>query len=152
MSWEAMRTETTPCECGEGTQTFTSEMDDWNRMRSSTVIHCPKCRDRKHQRLEENQAQEKRREDLLHTAKCLASDRYLARWLALFHGMTKKAAWELYTGKEGYPRLGTFYQHIKHFGSLEKCMEWCLGNDLERSLRVLGAHDREIQGLLQERE
>jgi hypothetical protein len=35
MGWEVMRTETSPCECGESTQTFTFEMDDWNRTRSS---------------------------------------------------------------------------------------------------------------------
>lgn len=152
MSWEVMRTETGPCECGEGTQTFTSEMDDWNRMRSSTEIHCPKCRDKEQQQREADQARETRREELLRTAQYLASNRYLARWLALFDGMTKKGAWERYTGKEGYPALGTFYQHIKHFGSLEKYMEWCLANDLQRSLRVMGIQDNEIDALLQERE
>jgi hypothetical protein len=151
MSWEVMRTETGPCECGEGTQTFTSEMDDWNRMRSSTEINCPKCKARKQQQWEANQVREKRREELLRTAQHLASDRYLARWLALFDGMTKKAAWERYTGKAGYPALGTFYLHIKHFGSLKKYMEWCLTNDLGRSLRVLGVQDTEIGALLQER-
>jgi hypothetical protein len=152
MSWEVMRSETGPYECGEGTQTFTSEMDDWNRMRSSTEIHCPKCRDKEQQQRKADQAREKRREELLHTAQHLALDRYLARWLASFDGMTKKAAWERYTAKEGYPALGTFYQHIKHFGSLKKYMEWCLTNDLERSLRVLGVQDKEIDALLLERE
>lgn len=142
MSWEVMRTETGPCECGESTQTFTYEMDDWNRTRSSTEIHCPKCRNRERQQREADQARERHRAELLHTAQQLASDRYLAKWLALFESMTKKAAWERYTGKAGYPALGTFYQHIKHSGSLNKYIEWCFTNDLERSLRVLGSKMR----------
>lgn len=87
----------------------------------------------------------------MYTTQQLASDRYLAKWLALFEGATKKAAWERYTGKAGYPALGTFYQHIKHSGSLNKYMESCFTNDLELSLRVLGVQDKEIDALLQER-
>jgi hypothetical protein len=151
MSWEIMRTETGPCECGEGTETFTFEMDDWNRTRSSTEIHCPKCREKKQRQIEAEHAREKKRDEHLQRARQLATDRYLAQWLALFAGMTKKAAWERYTGGTGYPALGTFYQHVKHSGSLSKYMEWCLTSDLERSLRVLGVEDKEIGTLLQER-
>jgi hypothetical protein len=151
MSWEVMRTEAGPCECGESTQTFTFEMDDWNRTRSSIEIHCPKCRDRERRQWEADQAREKRRAELLRTAQQLASDRYLAKWLALFEGVTKKAAWERYTGQAGYPALGTFYQHIKHSGSLNKYMDSCFTNDLERSLRVLGVQDEDIDALLEER-
>lgn len=150
MSWEIMRTETDPCECGEGTQTFTFETDDWNRTRSSTLIHCPKCREKKQGQIEAEQARENRRDEHLQRARQLAKERYLAPWLALFAGMTKKAAWERYTGGSGYPALGTFYQHVKHFGSLGKHMEWCLTSDLGRSLRVLGVEDKEIDTLLQE--
>lgn len=151
MSWEVMRSETGPCECGEDTETFTFEMDDWSRTRSSREIHCPKCREKKRKEWEADQAWEKQRDKLLHAAQHLASDRYLARWLALFEGMTKKAAWERYTGGTGYPALGTFYQHVKHSGGLSKHLEWCFTNDLERSLRVLGIVDTEIETLLQER-
>ena len=84
-------------------------------------------------------------------AQQLATERYLAQWLALFAGMTKKAAWKRYIGGSGYPALGTFYQHVKHSGSLSKYMEWCLTNDLERSLRVLGVENKEIGTVLQER-
>ena len=92
MSWEIMRTETGPCECGEGTETFTSEMDDWNRTRSSTEIQCPKCREKKQRQIEAEQACDKKRDDLLQRAQQLMTERYLPKWLALFAGMTKKAA------------------------------------------------------------
>ncbi len=151
MSWEVVRTETRPCECGEGTETFTFEMDDWNRTRSSAEIRCPRCRGKKQREWEADQAREKRREELLRTAQQLVSDRYLAKWLALFEGMTKKAAWERYTGRAGYPALGTFYQHVKQSGGLRKHLEWCLTSDLERSLGVLEVEDKEIDALLRER-
>lgn len=150
MSWEIMRTETGSCECGTGTETYTFEMDDWNRTRSSTEIHCPTCREKRQQQSEAEQARENLRDELLRTAKQLATERYLDRWLALFAATTKKAAWERYTGGSGYPALGTFYQHVKHSGSLSKYMEWCLPNDLERSLKILGVEDTEIEALLKE--
>jgi hypothetical protein len=151
MSWEIMRTETGPCECGEGTETFTSEMDDWNRTRSSTEIHCPKCQEKNQREIEAEQAREKKRDELLQRAQQLTTERYLPQWLALFAGMTKKAAWGRYTGGAGYPALGTFSQHVKHSGSLSKYMECCLTSDLERSLGVLEVKDKEIDTLLQER-
>ncbi|MGD0445794.1 MAG: hypothetical protein ABSA39_17815 [Edaphobacter sp.] len=146
-----MRTETGPCECGEGTETFTFEMDDWNRTRNSIEIHCPKCQEKKQREIEAEQAREKTRDELLKRAQQLTTERYLPQWLALFAGMTKKAAWERYTGGADYPALGTFYQHVKHSGSLSKYMEWCLTSDLERSLGVLEVNDKEIDTLLQER-
>ena len=151
MSWEVTRRETHPCDCGAGTETFTVEMDDWNRTRSSTEVHCPKCREKKQREIDAERTREKKWDELLQRAQQLATERYLAQWLALFAGMTKKAAWERYTGGSGYPALGTFYQHVKHSGSLGKYMEWCLTSDLERSLRVLEVEDKEINVLLRER-
>ena len=150
MSWEIMSTETRPCDCGAGTETFTFEMDDWNRTRSSTVIHCPQCQKKNRRVLEAERARERRRDELLERAQQLATERYLPQWRAAFAGMTKKAAWELYTGGAGYPGLGTFYQHVKHAGSLSKYMEWCLPNNLERVLHIIGVKDEEIEMLLKE--
>jgi hypothetical protein len=143
-----MRSEIGPCKCGAGTMTNVMEMDDWNRTRSSTEIHCPACEEKRFREREAYQARESRRAELLRTATQLATDRYLQRWLALFAGMSKKAAWKLYTGGSGYPALGTFYQHVIHSGSLSKYMEWCFPNDLEKSLRIIGAEDKEIETLL----
>lgn len=152
MSWKIMSSETHPCDCGAGTETVTFEMDDWNRTRSSTEVHCPKCREKGQRERDAEKARERRRDELLQRAQELATERYLVKWLALFAGMTKKEAWERYTGGSGYPALGTFYHHVKHSGTLTKYLEWCLTNDLERSLRVLGAEDKEIDALLEERE
>jgi len=63
----------------------------------------------------------------------------------------QKSGLGTYTGGTGYPALGTFYQRVKHSGSLNKYLEWCLTSDLERSLRILEVDDKEIDTLLQER-
>jgi len=146
-----MSAESRSCQCGAGSETVTFEMDDWNRTRTSSEIHCAQCQEKKQRELEGEEARERRRDELLESAQQLATERYLSRWLALFGGMTTKAAWQLYTGGSGYPALATFYQHVKHTGSLSKYMEWCLARDLERSLSVLGTEDKEIDDLLKER-
>jgi len=151
MSWEVMQTKTGPCACGAGTETYVLEMDDWNRTRSATQIHCPGCRKKREQELAADQRREDRRDELLRRAQELAMERYSVQWLSLFAGMTKKAAWQRYTDGVGHPALGTFYQHIKHAGGLSKHLEWCLTSDLERCLRVLEINDAEIAELLKER-
>jgi hypothetical protein len=150
MSCQITRSESGPCDCGAGTQTFTVEMDDWNRIRNSTEIHCSKCRKKKQREVNAEQGRERKMDELLRRAQRMAKERYRAQWLALFAGMTKKAAWERYTGASGYPALGTFYQHVKDSGSLGKYMESRLTADLERSLRVLEVEDKGIDTLLQE--
>jgi hypothetical protein len=152
MSWEVMQTRTGPCDCGAGTETYTLEVDDWNRTRNSTEIHCPTCLSKREQEFEADQNREDRRARLLGRAQQLVSDRYCSRWLDLFAGMTKKAAWLRYTGGVGYPALGTFYQHVNDSGGLTEHLVWCLTNDLERSMGVLGIEDAEIKKALKERE
>lgn len=151
MSWAVMQTQTGPCACGVGTETYTLEMDDWNRTRSATEIHCPECKEKRERELEADRRREERRDELLRRAQELAAERYGVQWPNLFSGMTKKAAWQKYTDGVGYPALGTFYQHIKHAGSLSKHLGWCLTSDLERCLSVLGINDAEIAELLKER-
>jgi hypothetical protein len=151
MSWEVTQTKTGPCPCGGGTETYTLEMDDWNRTRSATVIHCPSCREKRERELTADRGREERRDWLLRRAQELATERYRIPWLNLFAGMTKKAAWQKYTDGVGYPALPTFYQHIKHAGGLSEHLEWCLTSDLERCLSVLGINDPEITALLKER-
>lgn len=151
MSWEVMQTTTGPCACGAGTQTYTLEMDDWNRTRSATEIQCPVCSENREHEIEADRKRDERRDWLLRRAQELATERYRTRWLELFTGMTRKTAWQRYTGGTGYPALGTFYQHIKHAGGLSQHLEWCLTGDLERCLKILGIEDAEINELLKER-
>jgi len=150
MSWEIMRSEAGPCECGTGAVTYVFEMDDWNRTRSSTEVQCPACRRKADEEAKAEWNLEQRRSILLQAARELGTKRYLSQWQALFSGISKRAAWERYTGGSGYPALGTFYQHARDFGSLSKYMDWCFPQDLEKSLIILHVQDREITAMLKE--
>ena len=74
------------------------KMDNWNRTRYSKQVQCPACREKDQQQQEAGIARDERSEALHSTAKELATDRYLDKWLALYSGLTKKEAWERYTG------------------------------------------------------
>jgi hypothetical protein len=151
MSWEVMGSQTTECHCGKGTMTHVMEMDDWNRTRSSTEIHCPDCSEKAAREAEERRQEEARNDALYSKAKRLATDRYLRKWLDLYSGLTAKAAWQRYTGGSGYPALGTFYKHVKHAGGVAEYMRRCFVTDIEDALRKMSIEDKEIDELLSQR-
>jgi hypothetical protein len=95
---EVMQTRTDPCDWCAGTETYTVEVDDWNRTRNSTEICCPNCLSKREQQIDADQEREERRIRLLGRAQQLLLDRYCSQWLELFAGKTKKAAWLRYTG------------------------------------------------------
>jgi hypothetical protein len=151
MSWEEMSCETCPCHCGKGTITYRSEMDDWNRVRSSETINCTVCQAKADAEAAAAEAREREREKLLAKAHRLGRERYQQPWLALFENKTKKEAWMIHTGGRGYPALGTFYNHVRGDG-VEKYLRQHFEYDLERVLRVLRANDAEIKDLLERAE
>lgn len=151
MSWEQMRSDTRPCPCGKGTITYCMDMDDWNRFRHYQIIDCAKCQAEadKRQRLESER--ERRRESLLAKAVQIAERRYLVRWLAMYEGKNKKAAWLIYTGGAGYPALGTFYRHVKFDGGVEQYLRRSFSHDFQKALAKMKVKDTEIEELLAER-
>jgi len=96
MSWEVMRVETEPCDCGAGTVTHTFEMDDWNRTRNRLEIRCSTCQEKDLLRIEAEHAREMRRAAFLDEARRIATELYLERWLASYDGLSKKDAWRQY--------------------------------------------------------
>jgi hypothetical protein len=151
MSWDVIKSETTECACGKGTATFVVEMDDWNRVRNHTDIHCPDCLRKAAKDAEERQQKQAANEALYNEARMLATDRYQQKWLDLYSGLTKKAAWERYTGGAGYPALGTFYKHVKHAGGVSDYMRWSFESDFEDALRKMSIEDKDINNLLSQR-
>jgi len=151
MSWEEMCPETKTCWCGNGTITYITEMDDWNRVRHHTQINCPICKEEADKEAAERQRREESRNKLRSEAKSIAEERYLARWLAMYSGLNKREAWKLYTGGSGYPALGTFYKHVREQG-LTEYVRWCFSNDFQKALERMGVEDNDIQHLLSERE
>lgn len=146
-----MSVDKSPCACGAGYFEDTYEMDDWNRSRTSRVIHCPSCQAEHDEKMRRHAEDERQREALLSEAKALAEKRHLEPWLAMYAPLNKKKAWELYTGGSGYPALGTFYQHVKHHGSVRDYMRWCFFNDIAAALQKMDIVDVEISQLLERR-
>lgn len=151
MSWEVSFIEKAPCDCGAGHVETINESDDWGRFRSSLRFHCVRCEGEYRAAMQRREDDLQQRRDLLSNAIALATDRYLARWLSLFEGKTKKAAWLIYTGGEGYPALGTFYDHVRTDG-LVPYMSRRFVHDLPRVLEVLGVKDPDVEALLRQRD
>jgi hypothetical protein len=88
-------------------------MDDWNRTDESVRYGCPKCAKaaadkerREREREEDNNRREK-------TARDLFKKRHLAKWLSLYEGLNKKAAWRRLTSEgKRYPSLSAFYSYV----------------------------------------
>ncbi|MDI1302668.1 MAG: hypothetical protein PSX71_12240 [bacterium] len=151
MSWEEMVPETKPCWCGKGTITYRMQMDDWNRTRNSREINCPVCLEQANRESEERRQREESKKALYEKAKALAENSHLEHWLSRYSGLSKKAAWQLYTSGKGYPSLGTFYKNTKNEG-LANYMRRSFLSDFEDALKKMNVIDEEVQELLNERE
>ncbi len=147
-----MSVDRSPCACGAGTVETTFEMDDWNRSRPSQVIHCPTCEAAHSEVLRQRKQNEADRAALLGEAQRLAKERYLSRWLALFEGKSRKAAWQTFTGGAGYPALETFYKHVREKGGVAEYMTWCFHQEVRHALRILQVEDADITDLLDRRD
>lgn len=99
----------------------------------------------------EQQERLAQRRSLYEQARLLANERYLEKWVSQFSGLTKKAAWELYTGGRGYPALGTFYTHLKD-RSIEEYMRREFLYKFEDALEKMQTVDKDIEELLRERD
>ena len=148
MSWEEMWRDEIPCSCGKGKIVRVFRMDDWNRTETTSETLCAECRRKDHQswRAEDRKAAKRRKYRA--EAVSLAKSRYLMTWLKTFEGASKKEVWEAIPKSiSGYPSLGTFYTHIRHFGSVSKYLEWRFESDIEEFFPAR-FKDREIEGLL----
>ncbi len=150
MSWEKMVPDIKPCSCGKGTITYITEMDDWNRVRNHKEINCPVCREQYRIKDDKDRAKDKKRDGLHFKAKNIAVSRYLDQWLAMFSGLNKKAAWQLYTNGSEYPTLATFYKHVKEEGVLPYMVHH-FNADFEKTLDKMGVEDSEIIKLLHQK-
>lgn len=151
MSWEEMVPDIRPCWCGNGTITYVTEMDDWNRVRHHTRIECEVCKTKAEENARLKQQRHQERENLLARAKLIAEDRYLNGWLAMFAGLNKRETWLLLTDGSGYPALGTFYKHVKEEG-VSQYLSRNFSHDFQKALAKMGVKDNEVQDLLAARE
>ncbi|WP_417494618.1 hypothetical protein [Maricaulis sp.] len=151
MSWEEIALHESPCACGAGLVETSVEMDDWNRIRRYTRIHCEPCRKAQEEIQSQRDANNRQRETLLEEAKAIAGDRYLATWLGQFEGRTKKDIWQCITKGEGYPVLQTFYKHVRGEGLQRYLTRW-FEDHILIALEQMSVTDAELIGLLQRRD
>lgn len=147
MSWESMSPEIRPCRCGRGTIVFHTEMDDWNRVRHHTEIHCEYCKFQQQQEIAAENMRKARCDELYQTAKTLAEYRYLQAWINRYSDMSQVDAWRLYTEGVGYPSLGTFRKHVKEEG-LDNYFRRVFRHSFEEALNKMMIVDPEINELL----
>lgn len=141
--------ETKLCSCGEGTITYLTEMDDWNRFRYETQVNCPTCKAEVDEKSRLEHQRECNREEQLSKAREIAKSRYLDRWLAMYEGLSKREAWLLYTGGVAYPALGTFYKHVRKEG-VEAYIRQNFSHDFQKALCAMGIRDDDIEKLIAE--
>jgi hypothetical protein len=131
MGWDEMNRSGRPCPCGGGKYVSISEMDDWNRCRTSTKIVCPSCGRKNSEALGLIAAHEAKGQKLRGLAEREAKERFLAAFLAKFSGSSRKEIGEeLFHGRH-YPALGTFYAHVKASGSVEAYLGKYLVQELD---------------------
>lgn len=148
MSWDEMSRKDKTCNCGKGTISIISEMDDWNRWRTTKEINCADCREESIRIAKENEKKARLRNQLNEEARNLAESRYLEKWLEIYQGLNKKQVWQLYTGGTGYPALGTFYKHVKDSGGVTDYLSHRFRYNFENILTEMKISDSEIDGLL----
>lgn len=141
-------------------------MDDWNRTRREWTMNCANCAKEyvlyeypaydsgipytaarwvRASAYNESEKLKKEAESLKRRADNLAEKRYLQKWLSMFDGKSKKAAWEILTDSgRRYPSLGTFYKHVGHEG-FDAYLIRQFRQDTTKALSIIGITDAETQ-------
>lgn len=115
-----MSTRFYPCECGKGTYTEVSEMDDWNRIRSTQTINCSYCKLKEKEIDEKIKRDRERLNKLEKEIKVYFVENYMEQWIAYFStAKSKKEVWE-YSRNIGIntESLSIFYS--KKYPSMEE--------------------------------
>jgi len=174
MSWEIDSCETHLCPCGDGEFQVVSRSNDWFQTEENWEMLCPKCKENyecwstmfcrpgkseksgiKYSWVEKEKIRERKEiiakaEEKKEKASFLMKGRYLSQWHNFFQCKSKKAIWEILTdGGARYPRLSTFYAHVKTEGIKEYLGKYFL-RESSVALTILGINDREVYLLLSE--
>ncbi|WP_055329396.1 hypothetical protein [Burkholderia pseudomallei] len=125
-------------------------MDDWNRVRNYRILNCPICKAEEEAQARAYAAHQEVVSAYAAKAKELARERYLAQWLELFSGKTKKACYQVLFPRGKWPSLGTFYKHVGESGGVNRYMTQHFERHFEEVLRQLEVQDMEIDQLLEQ--
>jgi hypothetical protein len=151
MSWDEIGRSESKCPCGKGKFVSISEADDWNRSRTRTQICCPTCQKKHEKALAIIHSHEAKGREARKSAEHKARERFLPVFENHFAGLSKKEVWErLHKGSQ-YPALGTFYSHIRSYGSVAAYLERHFLRELEVYFPAKFKDHQIEAGLLQEK-
>jgi hypothetical protein len=131
MSWDEIGRSERKCPCGKGKFVSISEADDWNRSRTRTQICCPTCQKKHEKALAIIHSHEVKGREARKSAEHEARKRFLPVFVDRFTDLSKKEVWERLHKGSKYPALGTFYSHIRSYGSVEAYLVKHFLRDLE---------------------
>lgn len=78
------------CYCGKGEIEIITEMDDWNRSRSSENFYCPICEDKHNLKQEKLVSENNRRNELSKEVNDYFFETYFSKWDAFLNGFNNK--------------------------------------------------------------
>jgi hypothetical protein len=123
MSWDEITREERKCPCRKGKYVIVLEADDWNRMRTRTEINCPACAKKNKEAMSMIQLHEEKAGKMRKVAETEAKKRFLPVFVDRFTDLSKKEVWRRLHKGSNYPALGTFYSHVRSYGSVEAYLE-----------------------------
>ncbi|MFZ2539554.1 MAG: hypothetical protein WAX04_11720 [Oscillospiraceae bacterium] len=90
MGFEKMNQYEIHCDCGKGTFQIFTEMDDWNRIKNHSTIHCEECR--KEEKLKERKINEERNRlnNLREEITKYFDQNYMEQWQRVFKNYKNK--------------------------------------------------------------
>lgn len=151
MSWEETSSMDYPCCCGKGNYTEIIEMDDWNRMRKSRVMHCSECAEKEMAEKARVKEERERLGKMEKKIKTYFEDHYINEWLSYFAtAKNKKMVWTLAKelGVES-GSLSSFYN--RKYPTMEKYItSLATYYYMDKIMHVLNINDGELASMVEE--
>ena len=140
------------CACGKGTEEIYTEMDDWNRTRSSTIIHCKECREKEERRKTEIKKEFSRLRILTKEITQHFNENHMEQWLHVFITCKNKKAVYVFLKENDLVdySLNSFYQKFNGKSSEEKIASTIVPKNMETILNILNISDKYLMALSNE--
>lgn len=149
MGFEKMNHYERSCDCGKGTVEVYTEMDDWNRIKSHTTIHCEECR--KEEKLKEREINEERNRlnNLREEITKYFDQNYMEHWQSIFkNSKTKKEVYIFLKEKSIVnSSLNSFYKNFTG-KSKEEIIDKAINfKNIETILNIINISDTHLTNL-----
>lgn len=151
MSWEKSSEYERTCSCGKGKVIISTEMDDWNRIRSYETVLCDQCREKSYQKIKIKQERDLKFRNLSSQVISYFNNHYSKIWISYFNNKNKKAIWKsvFNLGVENCS-LSSFYSKYKTLNTEEYINKLVKVENLPKIINGLNIKDEELESLLVE--